>query len=554
MAADNSSNLSMRLFGIPYQFPEAVDPRLSSVSKTVGTKFLENIMLEAPVCTIIPGEPYFLPGDSKEIKVSTATALLEANEETFKAILNNKSATKQEHLRLYDFKNNYTDYIKYVNVLCRTGAAFLGLDDTLTCGDESKSLQQFNWANYKWSNIGNNNLKNLTTILNKPNAGKFKLGTNNEDDMSMSLNSASQTIAENTVRANTTITNNSNVSNGSGRVTTNYDAKIDSYVNRSVGVFEDGSFGPVLPSTLEVENNAQTETERLEELLTNYNFVQFYIDSDVTPSESISNSIGQSMFKSFSDTASSGIKDLAFMANSGGIDTETLSTFIEGSQSALQDGIGKILGNGTISGALSRIVNLGSNVLQGHNIAIPDIYQNSEVKRSYSITVHLKTPYGTKLGYYLDIFVPMMHLLALALPKQETANTYSSPFLLKAYVDGVFTCNLGMVDSISITKANDSWSSSGLPNEVDVTLSITDLYSSLSMSPSSDPIRFMQNSSLIEYLATNCGLSLTSPNLQQKWDYIANTAINAVKDVPDNLTMGYKEKIHSFVSKALSLV
>ena len=47
----------MRLFGIPYQFTSAVDPRIKGVSTMVGNKYKENINKEAPICTFIQGEP-----------------------------------------------------------------------------------------------------------------------------------------------------------------------------------------------------------------------------------------------------------------------------------------------------------------------------------------------------------------------------------------------------------------------------------------------------------------------------------------------------------------
>ena len=43
MASESFSNLSMRLFGVPYQFPSAVDPRVSGISNQVGRRFMENI-------------------------------------------------------------------------------------------------------------------------------------------------------------------------------------------------------------------------------------------------------------------------------------------------------------------------------------------------------------------------------------------------------------------------------------------------------------------------------------------------------------------------------
>lgn len=434
--------------------------------------------MEAPVCTIIPGEPEYLPGKSKEFKMSTAMALLEANESNFKTILGDKKSITPEDMRLYDFKNNYNEYMKYVNILCRTGACFLDLDTILTCNGYSESLKSFDWRKYKWSKMASQSVGSLVSGTFNGIGSMFKMETSDED----------------------------------------------------VG--------------------------ELNEVLTNYSFVQFYIDPDVSPSDSLSNSTGQSMFKSFTDSGSGMMKDLAFMANSGGVDYESLQTFTEGAAASLQEGVSSIIGLGStnvVSSALSRIINLGSNVLSGHNIIIPDIYQNSEYKKSYSITVHLKTPYGNKLGYYLDIFVPMMHLLALAMPRQESANTFSSPFLVKAYVDGVFTCNLGLVESIQINKTAESWSTSGLPSEVDVTLNIADLYSDLMMSPSTDPIRFMNNSSLIEYLATNCGLSLTSPNIGKKLDFAFNNWTNQFTDIPKNISGAMKEKALNFINDVFKL-
>lgn len=487
MANKSLSKLSMRLFGIPYQFPSAVDPRVKAISQTIGKKYTENILLEAPVCTIIPGEPSYLPGASQNQKVSTASALIESHGGNFSALSQVLSDLKDDDLRLYDFKNNYNEYMKYVNVLCRSGAVFLELDDTITIGSTTSSFQTFDWRNYRW------NTNALTSMTSKIKEAKKSL---------------SQKIKG-----------------------VKYSAKGSEFVMDS----PDGTEGT------------------LSQVLTNYNYIQFYIDPEVSSSESMTNTTGDSFIKSALDSGSSTMKDLAFMANSGGIDTETLSKFAQESSAALQSGVSTILGNNTMSGALSRIINLGGNVLQGHNIIIPDIYQNSEHNTGYGLTIHLKTPYGTKLGYYLDIFVPMMHLLALAMPRQESANSFSSPFLVKAYVDSMFSCNLGIVTDISISKISESRSVSGLPNEVDVTLNIADLYSDISMSPSSSPIKFANNSSLIEYIATNCGMSLTSPNFEKKWTNLINNVTSAFTDIPTSVKGSIEESIYSTIANMTSL-
>lgn len=497
MATVDMSNLTMNMFGMPYQFSPAVDPRLSLVSSTVGKKFTENIMLEAPICTIIPGVPSYLPGTGDTtLKISTAQALLEGQEGNFNALKQLFSDKKSKDMRLYDFESAYNEYMSYVNVLCRAGASFLELKDTITAGSRTYSFQRYDWRHYRWNT-------SATKSFNK--------------------------------RLNTAIASLSSTSN-EGDYSTAKDANVSSSLQ------------------FMMESSTDNSTEKnLKDVLTNYNYVQFYIDPDVSPNESLTNSTGESNIKSMFDTGSSMMKELAFIANSGGIDAQKYQEFAANSAASLQSGVEKYVGNNTIGSALSRLINLGGEVLKGDNLLIPDMYQNSQYSKDYSITVHLKSPYGTKLGYYMDVFVPLMHLMALAMPRQASANTFSSPFLVKAYVDGIFTCNLGIVNSISIQRTADSYSVAGLPSEVDVTLNITDLYCDLMMSPSTSPIKFVNNSSLIEYIATNCGIDLTAPNYKAKWNNAVNSVTNAFTDIPTTVKSSINENIYKLIGSVTSL-
>lgn len=416
------SNLTPNLFGMPYQLPNKVDPRISDISSFFGHHFLQNIVEESPICTIIPGVPEYLPGKNEGDQISTAMALWEqqSSGSAISNFLNNQSS---DNFVLYDFKSAYNEYMSYVNVMCRTGATFLGLTDTYNLFDNKKSVdfRTYDWRNYKFN-----------------------------------------------VKANTGFSAGKSI--------------ID------------------LARTMFGEKNRNEDD--LLDISTNYNFVQFFVDSDVSPSDSLSNASGESQIKSLFDTGSSYLKELSFMANSGGL--ENWAEFTSDSATAITGAVSGVLGDSTtLTGAISRIINLGNDVLKGNNIVIPDVYQSSSYSKSYSITVHLKSPYGSKLGYYLNIYVPMMHLLALAVPRLASANSYSSPFIVKAYVDGIFSCNMGLVQSISIQKRNESWNVDGLATEVDVTLDIADLYTSLSMAPQSSPRLFFNNSSMIEYMAIN---------------------------------------------------
>ena len=152
----------------------------------------------------------------------------------------------------------------------------------------------------------------------------------------------------------------------------------------------------------------------------------------------------------------------------------------------------------------------------------------------------------------MDVLVPLMHLLALVLPKATTANTFAAPFLVKFYIPGICTCNMGIVESIQITKPSttEAYNIDGLPTEMDVTINIADLYSDLAMTPSNNPVLFVNNSSLVEYLGTTCGLNLIDSQFSTKVSNLWNNIKNAVTDIPDNaiskVTEAMDEAIYSF--------
>jgi hypothetical protein len=64
------------------------------------------------------------------------------------------------------------------------------------------------------------------------------------------------------------------------------------------------------------------------------------------------------------------------------------------------------------------------------------------------------------------------------------------------------------------------------------------------MNNNADIINFVNNTSLVDYLATNCGLSLAQPNYESK----VNLALNTAANIPSNIgSAGNQilEKLHS---------
>ena len=528
---DMSSNSKIKrthnIFGSPHQFTEVVDPRIDDTSSDVGVNFMKNILSEAPICTIIPGEPAYLPGmagsklgttDKISVTRALASAYLNGSSSMSNIFGGYIENSTEDQLRLYDFKRSYYQYMQYVNILCRTGAMLLDIGDYELFGQGSNTkLREYDWRYYRL-NLDNNEA--VAEYNNK-------------------WNNASSKISE-----------------AASELYNSFLKSKDSIFS-ALGIFDnEDDAGNTYTNEYEMRNTY----EEIDSVLTGDNFVQFYVDADVSSSDDMSNATSESMIKSSFDSGANFMKEISFISNSGGVTAaDDIANFAANSAQALDDGITSILGStggpiGQMGTALSRLINLTANVVKGENIVFPEIYQSSSYTKGYSITIHLRSPYGSKLAYYLNIFVPMMHLIALALPKQATANSTASPFLVKAYVDGIFSCNLGIVSSLSISKSSDGWNSSGLPNEVDVTLNIADLYSSLSISPSTQPQLFVNNYSLIEFLATNCGLNLANQDtLAKKAEIIASSLKTSFTDIDNNIGSMINEYINDSWLKFTSL-
>lgn len=251
-------------------------------------------------------------------------------------------------------------------------------------------------------------------------------------------------------------------------------------------------------------------------LMTDTQWLRFYVDSNASFSESSSNSTSQSILESYTEKLESVAKELDTISGMTGTDVGQLAEdAISSVDSYIQENIS---GDGAFATLMKRISGNTKQIISGGNFLIPEIWQNSEYNKSYSFTITLSTPYGCKESWYLNIGVPLMHILGLCLPQQLTANTYKSPYLVKCYSKGWFNCNYGIIDSVSIEKGADaSWSVGGLPNEVKVSLSVRDLYSTLSIpvEPYESPATFL-NTGMLEFLMVNCGVDITSQGMDDK--------------------------------------
>ena len=281
-------------------------------------------------------------------------------------------------------------------------------------------------------------------------------------------------------------------------------------------------------------------------------YVKIYVYANVSFSDSMSNSTKSSMLESFTATIEGMAKELSMIVGTAGMASD-YEELVGDVSSSIEQYTASLSGNSSwMAGLLNRLGTGAKQVIQGGNFQIPEIYSNSSYDKNYSFTMTLATPYGNKLAWYINIGVPLCHLLGLALPLQLSANTYKSPFLLKCFSQGWFNCSLGIVDSISIDKGGDqSWNVYSLPNEVRVSISIKDLYSTLTLPANRS--QFIANSGMMEFLMVNCGLDITNQKLSTKWKVWIALLSDMIQDKVTTTTYNIGSGIRDAIADKLLL-
>lgn len=246
----------------------------------------------------------------------------------------------------------------------------------------------------------------------------------------------------------------------------------------------------------------------------------FYVDNFNSISESFSNDTTESSIASQVNSTSDTANELNFLlaGNSSAIGkiADNVSDAVSSISSALSTTLGELGG-----GILGSLADTGINTLvNGGKIVFPQIWSNSSYSRDYTLELKLRSPDHDSLSIFLNVIKPYCKILCLCLPRvmdhedHYNLNGYMSPFLVKAFSKGMFNIDMGIISSLSVTKgAECQWNDDGLPTQIDVSITITDLYSSLAMSG------FEDTSSIY-----NLGLGNPFKGMQQIWKIVNNTA------------------------------
>lgn len=452
MLQDNIANSkkmidpNTRAIGQPHQFLAETDYRnINTID--MGRKFLESVFAEAPIVTIIPGKPNYLPDSTKEEKKMLTSFFSGKGKDSNSNTALAQIISGSDDCRYFGFTEDYSEYIRYVNLLCRVTAIYMGIGEKMAPGALQTKYKNYNWANYKYRDAGRR--------------------TNRE---------------------------------------------------------QEGTF------VMKMWDAAKQAVNDFASEVTTPDYVNFYVDANTSFNESSDNSTSQSMLESQLTNTLEGLsKELSFFLNAGG------AGIADDLKNSMASAIGSIGNSGLTSsgGIIDRIIGTSTNIIQGSNMVFPEIWNDSDYGKSYTVNMTLSSPYGNKEAIYNNIIVPMMHVLALALPRQTSANSFTSPFLIKAFSPGWFVCDMGIITGLSIEKGE--WTVDGLPSEVKISFTIKDLYNQLMVTKTNKPGDFFNNQSLMDFLAVTSGLNILEPNLKLKIDTITSTLVQRVVDAPSNL-------------------
>jgi hypothetical protein len=264
-------------------------------------------------------------------------------------------------------------------------------------------------------------------------------------------------------------------------------------------------------------------------------FTTYWADNSSSVSESASSSIGDtavaSMIKGIADKS----RELQFLIGSDWSNEGDAAS----RDRNLAGGLAEMIGGRDSAVQASGVrAALGDAVL-GINPLFPQVWKDSSFGRTYDLSFKFHSPYGAPGAIYQNVLLPFVQLLCLVLPVMRNPGTYSEPFVFQLDAPGHFSCDLGICESLSFVKGGSDhlWTKDGLPRQIDVTMSVKDLYPTLASSHNNKSLylnvgmgTFLDNLAAINLFDSSQGLNpltILQTNLQ--------SAITMGRTKPDRL-------------------
>ena len=297
----------------------------------------------------------------------------------------------------------------------------------------------------------------------------------------------------------------------------------------------------------------------------------FYLDNFSSVSESFSNDTTESSIASQINGVSDTANELRFLLAGNnsvlGKISDNVTDAVSSVTTALSEALGELGG-----GIVGSLADTGINTLvNGGKIVFPQIWSNSSYSRSYSLDIKLRSPDHDSLSIFLNVIKPYCKILAMTLPRimenesHYNANGYMSPFLVKAFSKGMFNIDMGIISSLSVTKgAECQWNDDGLPTQIDISIDITDLYSSLAMSGFENTginvlnagkqlIKIVNNTAYMDFLANMAGLNVGTMSIGRRIKMYRYLTEIAIKQYPSRKFTQFDQSISRLMGRVYDI-
>lgn len=318
----------------------------------------------------------------------------------------------------------------------------------------------------------------------------------------------------------------------------------------TVAAFSGSSYRGSVPR-LNLINFLPASTRKGDFLAQNRTYLPFLCQKAITVSETFNNSTQQ---HPVADQLNSMASENDASRQSGGLGAVmavmgTKGDLAERGQQLINEGISRLAGEVT-----ANVSELGMLINGGGRTLLPDMWSGSSFSRDYSIDFTFFSPSGDTVSIFENEYIQLAILLVLSNPLQTGKYLYTSPFVIRVYSKGLFSVDMGMITSLTVTRGQDKNDRTvyGLPRTLKINLSIKDLAPVFMLSLGGGGFwRFRKsNVGLGEYIATLSNISIAdryslSRKLKMAWGKIKNELVDSTFNL-DAMGFNFAQKFAAF--------
>ncbi len=252
----------------------------------------------------------------------------------------------------------------------------------------------------------------------------------------------------------------------------------------------------------------------------NRTYIPFLCQRAITVSESFQNSTQEHPIAA---QLNSKAQEAESQKAGGGLG---LITQVIGTQGSIGDqlkGLANTIVQKAAGEAVSNVAELGLLMTGSGRALLPEMWGSSSYSRDYSIDFTFFSPSGDTVSIFENCYIPFSILLVLSNPLQTAKYLYTSPFVVKVFSKGLFSVNMGMITSMTVTRGQEKNDRTiyGYPRTLKINLSIKDLSPTFMLSLGSGSLFSYRkaNEGLTEYIQILTNLSIADRyNLKRQWD------------------------------------